>query len=108
MESKKFEKECDDMIMNMVGVFTQIEKLEDVAGVEKTGVNPENVLMVLGDIENVIDQKVGRLLSMIKKKKLTPDSVSKYLFKAEGKDNIKNLAPAAAAIINELNKQEEI
>lgn len=115
-ESKKFERDCEEMIKNMVGVFTQIEKLQDVTGLKpkeekaetfrSTGVNPENVLVVLGDIENVIDQKVGRLLSMIKRKKLPTDTFAKYLFKEEGKNNVNNLAPAAAAIIKELNKED--
>ena len=43
---------------------------------------------------------------MIKKKKLSNDIVGKYLFKEEGRINIKSLAPAAAAIITELNKEE--
>lgn len=54
------------MIKNMVGVFTQIEKLEEVAGAPKENVNPENVLKILGTIEDQIDCKIGDLLEMIK------------------------------------------
>ena len=61
---------------------------------------------MLSEVEGVIDQKVNKLLQMIKKKKLSNDIVGKYLFKEEGRVNIKSLAPAAAAIITELNKEE--
>lgn len=43
---------------------------------------------------------------MIKKKKISAEVVSKFLFKEEGRVNVKSLAPAAAAIITELNKEE--
>lgn len=43
---------------------------------------------------------------MIKKKKLSNEIVSKYLFREEGRVNVKSLAPAAAAIITELNKED--
>lgn len=62
--------------------------------------------MVLSEVEGVIDQKVNKLLQMIKKKKISNDIVAKYLFKEEGRVGIKNLAPAAAAIITELNKED--
>lgn len=43
---------------------------------------------------------------MIKKKKLGAEVVAKFLFKEEGRVNVRSLAPAAAAIITELNKEE--
>jgi hypothetical protein len=69
-------------------------------------VTSENVLGVLSEIETIVDSKVNRLLQIIKKKKVSNDLVKKFLFKEEGKQAIKNLAPAAAAIITELNKED--
>ncbi|CAL6029528.1 Outer_dynein arm-docking complex subunit 2 [Hexamita inflata] len=105
-EAEKYQRECDEMEKNMVGVFTQIEKLYQASGLDKVNVNKENVLMVLSEVEGVVDQKVNKLLQLIKKKKIGADMIAKYLFKEEGKQSVKSLAPAAAAIITELNKED--
>lgn len=90
----------------MVGVFMSIEKLYTTVGLEKRNVNKENVLMTLSEIEGVVDMKVNKLLQLIKNKKVSNEMVAKYLFKEEGKQASGQLAPAAAAIIQELNKED--
>lgn len=43
---------------------------------------------------------------MIKKKKVAAETITKFLFKDEARGAAKNLAPAAAAIIAELNRED--
>lgn len=62
VESKKLSADCDEMSNQMVGVFGNIEKLNQVAGLEQQNINGENVLLVLSEIEGVIDGRVNKLL----------------------------------------------